>query len=364
MAVLGFANLVNNTLPTLWNQAEMERIRLADGATFDSVAQEIQDALGELNSALLEDLQYGGLFSVQDNVEVGYHVGGSKGVQLATEYGVPDPGKGQVTGHSIPLHPWWTGAGWTLLGIGDRTRMQIEADVRLTISDVHDHFQQRALRRFFRSTAEAVGTTAGASVPFADGGTADANYVPPKSNKGKSFANTHDHFLRVSALSNTNVDAAILHVQEHGHMGPFEAIVPEADVSSWQALTNFKKPEWAGIVYGNGTERASLDNVETYVGYYESPYGICRLWSTPRLPTNYFGVYKSYGAGDMRNPLRMRIDPNFGYGWRIVPGTWVNSPSLLAVCMAKYEFGIGQDRANGVCVYIAGSGDYADPTIS
>jgi hypothetical protein len=36
----------------------------------------------------------------------------------------------------------------------------------------------------------------------------------------------------------------------------------------------------------------------------------------------------------------------------------------MAVMLSEYEFGIGEDRTNGVCVFIAANGDYTAPTIS
>jgi hypothetical protein len=357
--------LKDTALHALWDLAEMKKVALADGRSFDEMLQEIQDALNELNVALLEDPHYAGMMAIQDEVEVEYEVGASNGVEEATEYGRPSPKRGATSGHSLPIKNWDRAFGWTMLALPEMRATKLTADVRSGIRDIRNHFQQRALRRFFLDTAETVGATSGASVPLADGGTADSTYVPPQSSDGEVFANTHDHFLRHAAISDANVKLAIRHLQEHGHQGPFEIVASQSDAATWQGLTGFKKPEWAGIVYhASATERAAIEGVEMYAGYYESPWGIARIWLTSRVPTNYYGVFKSYGEGDPRNPLRMRINPTFGYGWQVVPGIWVNAPELMAVLLSKYEFGIGEDRTNGVCVFIAGNGDYTAPTIS
>lgn len=365
MATLGFADLKDAALPSLWDLAEMKKVQLQDGRTFDDMLSEVQDGLNELNSALLSDPHYAGLLAVQDTPEVEYHIGVSNGVEAATEYGRPNPQRGATTGHTLPIQVWDRALGWSMLGLKKRRSTQLVADVRSAVTDIRNHFQKRALRRFFLATAETVGATSGASVPFADGGTADSSYVPPDSPEGETFASSHSHFLRLATLNDTAVGQALEHIQEHGHQGPFDIIAARADASTWQGLTNFKKPEWGGIMYhASATERAEINGVEIYAGYYESAYGLARIWLTPRLPTNYFGVYKPYGEGDPRNPLRLRIDPVTGWGWMIAPGIYVNAPELMAVLMAEFDFGIGEDRTNGVGVYINGSGDYVSPTIS
>ena len=208
-------------------------------------------------------------------------------------------------------------------------------------------------------------STSNASVPFADGGDTDSAYVPPKSPDGEAFTSSHDHFLRQAAISDANLGTAVETLQEHGHPSPFDIIAARADASSWTGLTGYKAPEWPGIVYhASGVERAGVAEVSEYFGYVETDYGICRLWLTPRVPTNYYSLFKTYGRGDPRNPLRVRISPQVGFGFNLVPGNWVNAPSQMAVLYTEFGVGVGEDRTNGVCVYIHASGDYVTPTIS
>ncbi|MBN1430452.1 MAG: hypothetical protein JXB07_18930 [Anaerolineae bacterium] len=367
MATLGPADLKDLALPSLWDLTEIKKVALADGATFDQIVADVQSGLSVLNNSLVTGAHYSGLVAVQDSVEVEYPVGVSNGVEEATEYSVPTPKRGATTGHSLPIRPYDRALGWTMMYLRKARRAKLDTDVRSAVSDMRNHFQQMALRRFFLMAGESVGSTANASVPLADGGATDANYVPPQSPEGETFLYTHDHFLRIAAVTAADLETHVEHLQEHGHQAPYELIIPRADIATWTNTTTFPKfkaPEWAGVVYGTGSDRAAMQGINEYMGAIETGYGICRLWATPRLPTAYYGLYKSYGLLDPRNPVRMRIDPKVGFGWQLVPGNWINAPQLMAVMYAEYGFGVGEDRSNGVCVYVAGAGDYVSPTIS
>lgn len=363
MTTLSFADLRDSAVPALWDAAELVRVRMADGATFEQVLEDIRGGLRLLNDELLTMPHFSSMIAVQDTPEVEYPVGVSNGVEEATEYSTPVPKRGATTGHMLPLRRYDRALGWTMMYLRDARRARIVADLRSAMTDIRNHWQKTLLTRLFRQEAEPVGAT-GMSVPLADGGTADPNYVPPEGPDGRSFSAAHDHFMRVSALDMSAVNAVLENLQEHGHQPPFELVAARSDAGAWTALSGFKAPEWPGIVYRSQADRASIQEITDYFGYVETSFGIARLWLTSRVPANYFAAFKSYGEGDPRNPLRVRINPNFGFGWQLVPGTWVNAPALTAVLYAEFGVGIGEDRTNGVACYIAGSGDYVTPTIS
>jgi hypothetical protein len=365
VAVLGFGDLKDTALPSLWDAGEITKLLLQDGRTFEQMLAEVRAGMQAFNAEMLGMPHYGALFAVQDDVEVEYPIGISNGFEEATEYSAPDPKRGKTTGHNIPLTAYDRALGWTMRYLKKARAAKLDADVRTVVVDARNLWQQKLLTRFFKMEGETVGSTSNASVPLADGGTVDSTYVPPVSPEGETFLYTHDHFLRHSSISDANLSTTVEHLQEHGHAAPFDIIAARVDVASWTALTNFKAPEWPGIVYhASGVERAALSEVSNYFGYIETDYGICRLWLTPRVPTNIYGVYKTYGPGDPRNPVRVRIDPDQGFGFNLAPGQWANLPTHLAVVFTEFGVGIGEDRTNGVCVKIAGSGDYATPTIS
>jgi hypothetical protein len=268
----------------------------------------------------------------------------------------------------LPLKDWDRSLGWTMKYLRKARRAKLDADVRSAINDARDLFQKRLLTRFFSASGNTVGSTSNADVPLADGGSTDSTYVPPKSPDGETFTSSHDHILDSSDLTDDDVSATDLatcveHLQEHGHKAPYDLIIPRDELSDWTGVTGWKKPEWPGIVYhSSAVERANVAEFEMYAGYIETDYGIVRVWPTPRLSSNtdhYWGVFKSYGAGDPRNPLRIRIDPDMGFGCNIVPGNWANSPIELLVMHMEFGVGIGEDRTNGVIVYTADS-SYTD----
>jgi hypothetical protein len=367
MAVLGPHDLKDLVLPTLWDQTYLNNVRLQGNRTFPELMAEVQGGLNAFNQGdLLNQPHYSGLLAVQDTPEVEYATGSTAGVQEFVDYNVADPYRGITTGHMLPRKVWNRVMGWTLLYLQRARQEQIDADLRSTFTDIRNHFQRRALQQFFRSTAVTVGAS-GKSVPFADGGTADSTYVPYTSPRGASFTSSHNHYLRqATPVTDALFTAAVAHLWEHGHDAPYEAIIPQADIATWVALSGFRPPAWPELMYmSNTTVRSNLDNIiGDIVGYYESSYGLVRLWATPRLPTGYYGVYKSYGALDARNPLRMYVNPAIGAGWNVAPGQYINAPQFLAVLMAEYDFGVGMDRTNGVAVYSFASGNYVDPTIS
>lgn len=364
MAVLGFADLQSLAIPDLWDLQEIERVRLADGTTFDQQVRDVQQAMAMLNSELMSNPHYAAMMAVQDSVEVEYPVGVTNGVEEATEYGRPDPGQGATTGHSLPLKKWDRGLGWTMMMLRDARRTKLDSHIRSAVTDIKNDFQQKVLQRFFRMEAERVGATTGASVPLADGGTADPNYVPLVSDDGEVFDSTHSHFLRHAAINDTNLALTVAHLQEHGHKAPYDLVGSLADVATWKGVTGWKAPNWSDVVYRVSSDRANIMDIEMYMGYIETIYGLVRIWLTQRVPTAYYGVFKTYGQMDPRNPVRIRINPNMGFGWMLVPGNWVNLPTMMAVLYAEMGYGIGEDRTNGVVVEIDSSGNYATPTIS
>lgn len=367
MAILGPSDQKNLVMPSLWDTMYINNFRMENGRTFEALLGEIRSALSAFNANdLFSMTQYGNMFAVQDTPEVEYATGTTAGVEEFVEYKVADPQRGATTGHMIDLKTYSRSLGWTMLYLMKARDSKLDADLKSVFTDIRSHWQRSLLQRFFKSTAVTIGST-GKSVPFADGGTADSTYVPYESPRGDTFLSTHNHYLRqAAAITDANVVISVKHLWEHGHAAPYTIIIPEADISTWGALSGFRAPTWAEQNYfANATIRGALTSTMGDVfGYYETPYGICRIWATPRLPTLYYGVFKDYGQGDARNPLRVRFDPKVGIGWNIVPGQLINAPQYLAAMMSQFGVGVGEDRTNGVAVYLNASGNYTDPQIS
>lgn len=365
MALLGFGDLKDQGVHALWDLEELKLIELRDGTTMDQMVREAQGVAAAVSGEVTRTPHINTLFSVQDTPELEYGTYTGGGIQQMTEYSVPDPFRGKTTGHMLPISMFTRSLGWTFLALENRRRTQLEADLNVVVDDIRQHNIQKILAQFFKMEAAAVNDTSGASVPFADGGTSDATWVPARSPDGEVFLYTHDHYLRQAATHTQALTlTAVEHLSEHGHQPPFDIIASAADSATWAAFAGWRYPEWAQIAYRDTTNKAKLDGIDLFNGYLELDVGICRVWFTQRVPTGYWAVYKDYGAGAAKAPLRARIDPRKGWGWQMVPGQYVNSPLNLAVLRAEWDIGTGEDRTNGVFVRNFASGDYVTPTIS
>lgn len=364
MAILGYAQLQHDALPSTWDRDEMNRVRMAAGVSFADIVEEADAAVQEASQAFIDDPRWASLLAVQDDGEIKYGVGQTGGVKELTEQGVPDPKHGKTRGHQINLRDWGDGLGWSHFGLRDRSRADLDEDIRTAVTSVTAHLQWLTLTAFFRKEAVTFGAN-GKSIPFADGGTADSEFVPVTSPDGTVFANTHNHYLRQDTFSQANFNLALAHIWEHGKHGVFDVVASSLDASDWQGITGFKKPTWTDLNYQQDTEvRANIADNDMYIGYIEGEHGVARIWLSGRIPTNYWGIYKSNGALDAMNPLRMRINPNTGFGFKVLPGQYVNSPNNLAVYHAQHNVGVGADRTNAVLIYVNGSGSYVSPIIN
>lgn len=377
MATVGFADLKDTALPALWDEDVITKVRLADGSSFSEMVGQVRAGLIAKNRELLGMQHYSDMFAVQDPTDpsVEYPIGVSNGFEEATEYSVPKPKRGSTTGHMLPIKVYDRSVGWTMMYLMEARRIKLDADVQSVLHDTDALWQQKILTRLFLSTGNTVGTTSLADQPLADGGTSNSSYVPLPSPDGEEFTYTHNHFLGYSTsgitqntIDQSAVEVALEHLQEHGHEAPYDLVGSRTDVSSWTNATNvtgWKPINWTDIAYhASAVERAGgMADLTQYFGSIETDYGIARVWLTYRVPTLHFAIYKSYGAGDQRNPLRVRYSSQWGFGYNIVPGSFVNSPLELLLVATKFGVGIGEDRTNGVCVDVAAS-TYSSPTIS
>jgi len=361
---VGPNDLKQFTLPATWDAAYLERYRLADGVTYDQLVADIGTGLTLANADLLRDPLLSSLVSTTTEIALEYRVGVTNGFQEHTEYSRPDAGRGATSGHMLPLKGYDRGLGWTWDFLRKARRMQIDADIAAAMQDLRDLFARTVLTRLFRSTFEPVG--AGRSVPLADGGVADANYVPlPYPDRGGTFTSAHTHLAFLDGIIQANLETAVAHVWEHGYDAPYDLLIAQADIASWTNtanVTGFVPRPDPLLRYG---ATADLANVSTeYIGAVETDYGACRMRVSGRVPTGYWAVYKSYGAMDDRNPLKVRLDPTVGQTIaRLLAGDHIREfPLENAILFA--EFGVGvADRVSAIVVRNDAAA-YVNPVIS
>lgn len=369
MSPLGPMDLKNVTLPGAWDAAELRRLQLRDGTTYEGLIRDIDDGLSLANSKLKQGY-LAQLFSTTTDATLEYRTGVSNGYQDATEYGQPDAQRAETTGHMLPLWLKDRKLGWTYLWLMEARRKAIDADIASLVDDTMNAFQQAVLTRFFRMEEETgrrlgLGAT-GVSVPFCDGGGGTVPFTPiAVPDRGGAFLATHNHYLRLTGFTQANVESAVLHLWEHGINGPYEMIVSLADIAAWTTIANvtgYVPKADALIQYGDQQSLAKVG--EEYVGGIKTQYGFCRLVALGRIPAHYWGVTKSYGSLDDRNPLKVRYDEVFGFGAKLVSSQVGTYPIQGAVGMMKAGVGVGESRTGAVLVLEAAGGNYITPVIS
>lgn len=362
MATLGPNDLKQWALPAGWDAARLAQYALASGETYEDLLNDVTAGLQMANAALLRDPIIASLISVSDEMTLEYPTGVSNGFEDHTEYGQPDAKRGATTGHMCePIHKDRK-LGWTYDFLRKARRGQIDADVASAVQDLRDMWEKTILTRLFKPTYTAVGS-AGKSMPVADGGTADSTYIPPNNpQRATAFAYTHTHLLQ-GTWSQANLETAVAHLWEHGFDAPYDMLVAQADLANWSNTTNLTgwiKRADGLIRYGTQTDLANVD--DGYLGVIEtSTYGPVRVRASARIPTTIWSVYKSFGALDPRNPIRVVPSKTYGLGAVLLAGDHIRHyPLENAILTAEMFVGI-QNRVQAVLNKSGGA--YSAPTI-
>lgn len=366
MATLGPNDLKQWALPAGWDAAQLEKMRLASGETYDQLINDITAGLAMANQALLTDPIVSSLVAISDEQTVEYRTGVSNGFEDHTEYGRPDAKRAATTGHMAEPVVKDRALGWTWDFLRRARRTQIDADIASAMQDLRDVFQKTVLTRLFKSTYTAVGS-AGKSMPVADGGTADSTYVPYNfPERASAFAYTHTHLQRLNGITQANLETLVAHLWEHGFDAPYDLLVAQADIGSWSNTTNVtgwvKKAD--GLIrYGNQVDLAQVDT--SYVGVIEtSTYGPVRVRATARVPTTYAALYKSFGPLDSRNVIRVVPSQTYGLGAALLAGDHIRQYPLEYAMLFLEMYVAVQERSQAVLLLNASGGSYSTPTIS
>jgi hypothetical protein len=364
--ILGMNSLMQFALPAGWDSSELLKHQLADGITYQEMLNDIAVALQEVGGALASDPRYGGMVSFTTELGFEYAQGTAlTGMEERTEYRTADARRGATVGHMLPLKSFDRKLQWTWDFLRKARRIQLDNDIMVAMYDVRDEFERRVLTRFFTNAEYQLGSS-GYDLPIANASSAVA-YVPPAFN-GKTFASSHTHFVRDTTANRVAaIKTGVASLREHGIMAPFNGIVPTAEVSTYTALSNFVRPERNLSRYNGSSDMATGEiNEQVYFGALETDFGLIYLWETERLPSTYFGLYKSYGSNDPRNPLAVRHSEDLGSQPIMKPTG--NHP--LEGAEIIHEYGVGVNgapmtaRLNGYCIHFDAAGDYDNPTIS
>lgn len=347
---------------TGWDATALQNFKLQDGATYADVVAMMNAGLGALNAELNNDPLWAGLLSFTDQPDVEYRVGASNGFEVHTEYGRPDAKRAATDGHMLPLVGYDRRLGWTWDYLRKARISQIEADIADGIKDARDIFRQRVLTRLLKrgddsGAANGLGSS-GLSAGFATAAASTGVDFTPPAVGGTSFDSNHEHYVGIAGGAFT---AAVFtdakdELREHGHEGPYDFLIGPADETTVRGLSGFVPAPSLGVVYGNTTNLAQVDqNADMNGNYTIGVISDFRVKVVRGIP-QYYGVgYKSYGPRSQRNPLRARVqkganalqviavpDPSAGNG---------NNP--LQHLMLFTEFGVGvADRTAATPRYV------------
>lgn len=378
--IKGVLTTLNHRLPAGLDGNRLAQWRLRNGLTYRDFRNQIAVALDALNAEVLG--AWGDLVYVTEDDHFEYPNGGAiTDMPKITDLSRMEPTKSSTSGHMIDLWRRGDAVGGTDTFFRDTRETVWRAQVReKTYRGVHT-FEKDLLGRFFNDAETLLGTN-GYDLPFANGSPGAVSYAPPAYG-GKVFAANHNHYIG-KTTSSTNLGdlledlAATVH--EHGHPGPYIALVAQADAADYRKLKNFIMPvsnqivivDQGGISSNLNTffERGQVQGQNRagafVIGRYSSSYGEIELRATARIPTQYAGLYKSYGINDERNPIGIRVHPSVGFGFRILeePSVDPDWPVKTIYIVNEYGVSCGADRTAGAAGFRNAGAAWVNPTIS
>lgn len=361
------------TIPVGWDAAYLENYRMSDGITFAQVVGDIETALQMFNQ---ETPWYSEFTTITDEPAVEYPQGNLQ-TEEHSEYTPPKPQRSDFTGHMLPVRERDLGFRFTRDFFVKGRMSRVDGSIRSGM----DAFRQwreyqlvkRALQRADDTGASKGLGSSGLSPGFA---TAAANtgvdYQPPRYG-GQSFTTDHNHYLSYAAANlATGLKAMIAHLREHGHPSPYELWISPSDVATVSALTGFVKIQPVTQIFGTGSDRTAIDpnaamrgSVPYYIGSYGDGQGFdCWVRVVPRFPQYYYWMGKPYGGGDPRNPFRLRFDPRWGPEGVLFIADNMSYPLDSAYLFEAKGVGVGEDRTNGVAMFIDAGATWVDATVS
>ena len=359
---------------------------------------QIRAFVGASIQALNEDtvMAWGDMISLTPEQTVWYMNGGAvTPADVTMGRSRPTLVFGNNASHMIDLRVWALALGGDGRTFEDMTESQLQGSIIGLVTALRDQFDYDLLTRFFSNSDVAIGTTGnGWSVGFCNGspnaGSGGPKYAPPKYN-GQTFYEDHNHYLAVnSAATNPATNANYTYgdgisliaalVGEHGMPmnAQFKIEVAEADVDTIQRDIRYVLPvadiniDRGGITTGNiYFEESAVGSMPAsggrYVGSVNTKYGFGRLFSNPRIPTGYAGLYRPGPAFAENNALRVRYRPSTGFGCKIteIPDETTTFPVKEIDCEMEYGVSCGSNRFAGAAMQF-GSGvvSYTAPTIA
>jgi hypothetical protein len=370
--LLGTQDMRDLVFPPSLDIEYLEKITTATGITYPQFANALISAIVTFNSTLLVDHRFlPGLTYPTSDATVLYGEGSRPEFGNRTELTRPPSFRAKTSGHMLPMADNDMGISFTLdwLKRSITSTLQITQQIRNVLTAGGNLLEKAALDAFFRNTDKTVAST-GKALPLVGGG---AEPFTPQSHEGKDFDSNHNHFLRFTeAEIGLACATSTEHLKEHGHTPRWECFVSDLDRTLWQGVSDdvnkvyFVPNTQVGVIHNTVDDRtAELAGFSKYIGSIQTPAGMMWLLETSRLPSGYFGVYRSYGQASSLNPVAWRFVPESGLGLFVESGMLtLGNQTLDIIPRAANGLNIGTDRTNGVCTLLAPNGNYISPIIS
>jgi hypothetical protein len=349
-------------VPSGWDAAALERIRLQDGTSIAEVINLVNQTVRGVNAELAADPIIGALTYQTTERTVRYRDGGgTTEMDVHTEYGLPVEERGAAEGHMLPRKKRDAGFAWTWDYLNDAIMDDIMTDLQVGADRIRNTFHKAVLTRLFSAAHNTV-ETSGYDVGLADGNQSTVIWTPAPWD-GAAFASSHTHYNERAAVSDANLNLDAKHLAEHGHPGPYWLFVSETDRATYTALANYVPPNSQGIQLGATQDVALVP--EMFMGAIKTDYGSLYIKPMNRIPTGYYAIVKSYGNNNPRNPLRWWFNSKFGAGVYPLTGKQFRQYPIEGLMLyAEYGFGGNTDRTGAAMTEIGSGGTYTAPTIA
>ena len=123
---LGLNGIANVLIPSAWDAAELTRLQLRDGTSYEQIIADVDAALTLVNGEITQGY-LALMMSTTTDLAVEYRNGVSNGFEDATEFSQPDAKRADTTGHMLPLRSVDRKLGWTVRFL-EQARRAVIAD--------------------------------------------------------------------------------------------------------------------------------------------------------------------------------------------------------------------------------------------
>lgn len=376
--VLGPRATIDIAVPTGVDAGEIYRFERQDGVSPAQIIGEAAAAIGVENEMLIE--RYGGLAYITREMHALYRQGSSQrgSTPKRVEFGRNEAVRANEIGHMLPLEGYEDLLGWSVEYLRDAPMEQLQQDISVIRERWRNRVDVDILTRALTNTENQIGSS-GWDVPWAIGTGVNVAYIPPQYG-GYIFDSAHTHFvLRDATLGAAGLalllDDMVRQLRHHGHSGRLVCLVSDTDVDTYRAMSDFVKfapfnvvmtPQAAAATPVQVTPGEVMGMPGELFGYYNSSRGVVELRYHERIPTKYAFMTKSYGVGDQRNGLAIRVRRDGAFG--LAPTPQLNNEIVRKLETISFvaDHGVGiNDRLNGVAGYIdSGASVWVNPTIS